>query len=120
MFHCVARECANLLIGGPSAAISKPAWKQVYRALEHGWAKDRCKQTAIIKRFPKEIEDFANTFVSLQEKRHRADYDPTARFAKSEVIADLFLVEDAIKAFKTVSQADRRAFCVFLLLRPPR
>jgi len=100
--------------------MSKPAWKQVYRALEHGPAKDRCKNKEMIKKFPKEIEDFANTFVAMQDKRHRADYDPGAKFVKSEVILDHLVVEGAIENFKKASVADRRAFCVYVLLRPQR
>jgi uncharacterized protein (UPF0332 family) len=51
LFHCLARECADLLIGGNNAKRSDEAWRQVYRALEHGIAKDRCKNKAAIKKF---------------------------------------------------------------------
>ena len=38
-----------------------------------------------LSKFPQGIEDFAHAFVSLQEKRHLADYDPSAKFTKLEV-----------------------------------
>jgi len=41
--------------------------------------------------FPPSIQDFANMFVQMQEKRHRADYDPTDFHYKSSVQAETYL-----------------------------
>lgn len=117
MFHCLARDCADLLIGSAGADRSMEAWQQVYRSLEHGIAKDRCKKKDMIKKFPKQIEDFANAFATMQEKRHRADYDPSASFTKSEVAADVALVEQTILDYRSVSSKHRRAFCAYVLLK---
>ncbi len=117
LFHCLARECANLLIGGGNAERSEAAWRQVYRALDHGPAKQRCKNTSVMRRFPREVEDFANAFVTMQEKRHRADYDPFSRFTKSEVSTDIALARLAIERFKSARAKDRRAFCAYVLLK---
>lgn len=119
MFHCLARCCADLLIGGTNSDRSKPAWRQTYRALEYGTAKTACRD-GDIKKFPKEIEDFANQFVILQEARHKADYDPLERFYKSSVQADVRLAEETIKAFQNSSTKDRRAFAAFVLFRKSR
>lgn len=70
-----------------------------------------------MRKFPKEIEDFANMFVSLQEKRHNADYDPHAKFTKSEVETDIVASIQAINTFKSAKITDRRAFCAYVLLR---
>ena len=117
MFHCLARCCADTLVGSRSADRSRPAWRQVYRALEHGLAKNSCRNQTIIKRFPKDIEDFANAFVSLQEKRHLADYDPFSQFTKLEVNSDIAATRDAIERFQSVPIKDRRAFAVFVLFK---
>jgi len=117
LFHCLARECADLLIGGAGSKRSREAWNQVYRSLEHGFAKGQCKDQRMIGLFPKEIQDFANAFVSMQEKRHEADYNPGARFTKSTVESDIILVEQAINDFKLAKKADRRAFCAYVLLK---
>lgn len=53
----------------------------------------------------------------MQTKRHSADYDPTARFTKSEVVQDTATVRAAILAFNTQPAKDRRAFCAFVLFR---
>ena len=117
MFHCLARCCADTLVGSRNAERSKHAWRQVYRALEHGTAKQSCKTKRIIEKFPHEIEDFANNFVALQEKRHSADYDPYSRFSKLEVISDISTARETIKTFQSADLKDRRAFAAFVLLK---
>lgn len=116
LFHCLARNCADLLVGGTNATRSRHAWRQTYRALEHGFAKSACKD-GIISQFPKAVEDFANSFVSLQEKRHAADYDPSIRLTKSEVIADIQTANAAIFEFQKVPLKDRRAFSAHVLFK---
>ena len=71
----------------------------------------------MIKKFPRGIEDFANTFVTMQHKRHTADYDPFETFTKSSVESDIVLVEEAIKKFKGEPVSDRRAFCAYVILK---
>lgn len=117
LFHCVARECADLLIGGANSSRSKPAWRQVYRALEHNFAKSQCADKGVIHRFPKPIEDFANHFVAMQEKRHKADYDPFHRIYKSEVAVDIALTKQAMEQFKRTPKRDRQAFCALVLFK---
>jgi hypothetical protein len=69
-----------------------------------------------MKKFPKEIEDFANTFVTMQAKRHKADYDPEYRVARSEVLVDLAAAEAAIKGFRMAAMKHRRAFAAWVAL----
>lgn len=56
LFHFVARECADLMIGASGAARSKPAWVQTYRALEHGYCRAQCENTVVMKKFPKRLK----------------------------------------------------------------
>jgi hypothetical protein len=114
----MARCCADLLVGGAGSGRSAPAWNQVYRALEHGMAKNACKDQGMMKKFPKGIEDFGNMFVTMQAKRHKADYDPHGVFYKSAVIQDISATENAIAAFRSAPTADKRAFAVFVLCKP--
>ncbi len=67
--------------------------------------------------FPQDIEDFANHFVDLQIERHRADYDPHARFTRSDVITGIDTAEAAISAFFAEPIKDRRAFAAWVTLR---
>lgn len=104
-------------MGGEGAEKSKHAWRQTYRALNHGTAFSACKQKTILAKFPKGIEDFGHAFVAMQERRHAADYDPQARFTKSEVLADIAWVEQSISDFEGESIKDRLAFCAFVLFQ---
>jgi hypothetical protein len=105
------------MVGGSGSLKSKWAWNQVYRAVDHGFAKNACMDGKVVTKFPKEIEDFANTFVTMQTKRHSADYDPSSRFAKSEVVQDMATVVEAIGKFRTATAKDRRAFCAHVLFK---
>ena len=67
--------------------------------------------------FPQEIQDFANMFVQMQEKRHAADYDPNERAVKSAVLNDIAAAKVAIDDFNAAPVKDRRHFATVLLLR---
>jgi hypothetical protein len=117
MFHCLAKTCADLMIGGTGAQRSMPAWTQVYRALDHGTARNVCSNTQMLAQFPLEIQDFAYQFVTIQKKRHDADYDPQCSVFKSAVLADISAVEIVIDDFAIAPMKDRRAFAAAVLLK---
>jgi len=112
----MCRNNADLLIGGTKAIRSAPAWRQAYRAVNHGPAKSACENQKVMKEFPKGIEDFGNEFVQAQIKRHSADYDPEMNYTRSEVLTDIDAAETAIKNFKGTSIKDRRAFAAWVSL----
>lgn len=118
LFHALARECADLLVGVGDAR-SDAAWSQVYRTLEHGVAKNSCKAAAA-RGFPADIVSFADTFVVLQEERHRADYDPLARFVRAEVLVLIDNAEQAIRDLSSAPRSDRKAFAVWVLFQKKR
>lgn len=117
LFHTLAKTCADLMIGGKNSDRSRPAWKQVYRALDHGHVSRQCRNGIVISKFPKQIEDFAGMFVSMQEKRHLADYDPFYRTTNSEAKIDLEAVKIAIGDFLGTDVKDKRAFAAWVLLK---
>ncbi len=116
MFHCLAVCCADLLVGGVGSNRSEPAWRQVYRALEHGAARQRCNRPAMVQQFPPEIQRFAERFVAMQQKRHQADYAPEVDVHKDAVLQDINDIGEVIAKFQRVPVKDRRAFAVYLLL----
>ena len=115
LFHCMAENCADMLVGGPGSGRSQPAWNQAYRALQHGTAKQRSVQN-LIYRFPVEIQGFAKQFALMQGKREAADYDPSVSLEQSAVIEDIDLSADVITQFRQSPERDRRAFAVHVLL----
>lgn len=96
--------------------LGQSAWLQAYRTVEHKAAKNACKNQQIMKKFPKEIEDFGNELVQLQVKRHSADYDPTANFFRTEVLSDINSAENAIRDFAKADIKDRRAFAAWVTM----
>ena len=73
-----------------------------------------------MKRFPREVRNFADQFVDVQGKRAEADYDPEApqgRWSKADVAEDIDTSEDAIERFEAAPLRDRRAFAIHVLLR---
>lgn len=118
LFHCLATDCADLLVGGRGANRSDTAWRQAYRALEHGNARRQCSRDEI-SRFPAGIRDFADAFVEAQGKRHAADYDPRLdpQFNKSNVEQNILAAEYAIRRLRQSPVMDRRAFAIYVLLR---
>ena len=105
------------MIGSENSVRRSPAYRHVYRALDHGFAKAQCSNSKVIKQFPNEIENFATAFVDIQTKRHNADYDPFYRTTKEEVLFDISAIGDVIERFLSASAKDRRAFAAFVLMR---
>ncbi|GLH77416.1 hypothetical protein SSBR45G_23240 [Bradyrhizobium sp. SSBR45G] len=117
MFHCLAKNCADLLIGGTGAQRSEEAWALVYRALDHGTVRNVCSNSQTMRAFPQHIQDFGNTFVTMQKKRHDADYDPQCSVFKSAVLADINGVETVLADFEATAMKDRRAFAAAILFK---
>ena len=116
LFHTLCQNCADCLIGTAGADRSAPAWRQAYRSAQHGHAKNQCKNKAVMKKFPKDIEDFGNLFHDLQTDRHAADYDPSSRFTLTDVRYSIDAAELAIKAFNKSKVKDRRAFAAWTVM----
>jgi uncharacterized protein (UPF0332 family) len=115
LFGFLAKECADLLVGTGQAR-NLSCWRHVHRALDHGFAKSSCERVASL-RFPPQIVQFATTFIAMQEQRHTADYDPTSRFTRAEVISLIDGVEQAIADYKAAPRPDKLAFAVLVLLK---
>lgn len=116
MFHCLAESCANLIAGEYPRDVSRRAWVQVYRALEHGVVKNRTGNQRIFSRFSPDIRDFASIFVELQDKRNNADYNPFATFSEADVEGDIDDAETAINNFERISDRERRNFAIYILI----
>ena len=118
MFHCLASVAANVLVGQRRS----PAWHRVYRALEHGRARNACENRRALAGFPPEVRGFADTFVMLQRARQRADYAlDNGVYRKSDVLGDIASAETAIRQFEQADIRHRREFATQMLFRqrPP-
>lgn len=99
---------------------TRRAWVQAYRCLNHGEARQKCLKRSHMSQFPPDIQDFANLFVQMQEKRHRADYDPTGVYYKSAVQTDIDAARVAIDAFSRCDKRHKKAFVIYVAVDGPR
>ena len=116
LFQCLSRSNADTVVGGPRARRGQDEWNLVYRAMDHGKAPSRCRRNDEMKRFPVEIQRFANLFCIAQEQRTKADYDPNARFSVGSVLVGIMFASSIIQRFSNVPRHHRRAFAVYLLI----
>jgi len=84
--------------------------------LDHGRAKDACKKVAADPRSSAESAQVAATFVTLQEARHQADYNPAPRFRVAEVHGYFLDAEAAIDELRG-GFVDKPHFLTRLLAR---
>lgn len=115
VFHALCFSNANAIVGS-TAKRPEAAWLQVYRATDHGKAKTRCRLVPMMT-FPMDLKNFANVFISLQEQRHIADYNPesSSHFSKREVLALIGAARAAVDAIARAPLSDRLAFAVHIL-----
>lgn len=119
LFHYICAECADRLIGSSPECRRQRAWFQVYRALDHKAAKRRCKTISKENHslnFPDAIMELSGLLVSLQEKRHEADYNPKAEITALDAETYGAAVRSSISQFEKSKIKHRRAFVSYLLV----
>ncbi len=114
MFHTLAATVADLLAGGAR----RPAWHRVHRSLEHGRARNACRQGRAMGEFPADIREFARVFVVSQTERQQADYALDGKdYEASVVLEHIVSVEQAIARFEHVDADSRRNFVLHVLFK---
>ena len=117
VYHGFNHNNADMLVGTSGSNRSNPAWRQVYRAMDHGYARHQCRDQYVMARLPSQIQSCAETFAALQEKRHQVDYDPAASLSLAEAH---YWVDAAAQAIAELAKAplkDRRAFAVWVTIK---
>jgi uncharacterized protein (UPF0332 family) len=115
LFHCLARDAADMLVGDGSAERSDRAWMQVYRALNHNTVFSRCDND-MIDRFPTAIQEIGYYFKAFQLKRHEADYSPVFEIDLESVRQDLDFARGVVDDFLSQPEKHRRAFAAYLIV----
>ena len=117
MFHTLAICAANTLVGAGYTARRQPEWRQIYRALEHGYARQQSSNQRTLAHFPPAIRRFGRHFAGSQQLPHLADYDSDSSFARREVLQFINETEEIIRAFDRAPADRRRAFAIYVLFR---
>ena len=106
LFHTLAASNAELVAGSPQSSVSAYAWERVYRRLDHGRAQNNLR--AILGQLSPSAENFARTFIDLQDRRQEADYDPNALVTRSGTLNIIARADTAIRDFAQLTQEERR------------
>lgn len=121
LFHRILQEGADRLVGDTEELRRSKSWSLVYRAFNHGTMAERCGQVtqppAPFNRsdFPAAVCFVATAFKTLQNERHRADYDPAALFEVEGVQGRVETARNAINRLDELKTADSALFVTFLL-----
>jgi uncharacterized protein (UPF0332 family) len=120
MFHALSENCANSLLGVRTPDRCERAWSQTYRALDHKKAREACRQCSEAKFcFPADIKDFAAFFVTMNNHRNKADYDPRGSYSRKSAVELIEAARRAINALENAPAKHRKAFAAFVLFRLP-
>ncbi len=114
MFHALAQNNADRLVGDSETDRETSAWHRTYRALEHRAAYRQLNESRLGD-FNDALKDFGNTFRTLQERRHAADYDPRSQFSRNETLRLIGEAEAAIVNLFTATVDERRELAAHVL-----
>ena len=104
-----------MLIGPTHDQFTSTAWTQVYRGLNHNYAKSQFQQHR--NSLSTAGQTFTNLFCDLQIQRHNADYNPHETFTIQEAETWLNKAEAAITDFLQTSRSERAAIAILTLVR---
>lgn len=125
LFHAIVRSAADAFVGVRHRR--QPRYETVYRSFEHRQMKTNCE--AVDKPMlgakaakamghssvSQQIRDVASAFVTLQERRHWADYSPGGKISRSEARDVVDLAELAITQLGASGADERRNFLAYLM-----
>ena len=123
LFHLLVQDAARRISPGNSALLAQ----QVARAFAHGEMKQACNSVAgnasvVLLAvqplgFSEDLRFVAREFVTLQEKRHDADYDMTQTYTRIDVLDVITRTQTAFSTWNRIRQrAEADIFCAALLL----
>ncbi len=130
VFHYLVEEACKIQFGTQHA--QTPFRDVLARAFTHTTMKSACtgfgggtlKET-IIKglprnsagkfAIPKAVQELAEAFADLQQKRHFADYDRSERFKRSEVLSVIEEAKDRVANFDVLPMTDDKRFFLVCL-----
>ena len=114
MFHALLQNNADMLYGRETSQPRSPGWTAIYRALTHTRARSKMAPRNL-SAFPDTINDFAATFLDLQQQREEADYNPNAIFTYSGTVNAINRAANDISEFFGTNEDDLKALAAHLL-----
>lgn len=116
LFEGLCAACADIFIGGKRDRETL-GWLRIFRGVDHENARLACRQNELLKTLHPGISIFATQFIVLQDQRYKADYDPTSKYNRAEVLVMISEAKAALKDFEAAPKSDRRQFCAHALCK---
>lgn len=129
VFHTILIAASDEFVG--KSLRNDCRYTLVYRSIDHASVRKICEESAkptpsakfyrILSSngFEAAIRQFANLTLTLQSKRHEADYNPSHLLTSVDAMFAVYQAQTAIDAFERASLENRKLFLT-LLLFPPR
>jgi len=117
VFHAICEALVEPLTLQPDNPAFVETYTSLYRQLGHKQAETRCRQVSTDEQFPLEIRQFAKQFITLKNKREKADYHPLEQFVITSVKNDLQTTETRLNAFREVEPGQTATFACVVALR---
>ena len=116
LFLHLCEATANLMVGTirPDPG-RREAWERMYRLLQHGATRSKCRNLTEVEKFPTGIRDFATLLAVAQGGRHDADYAPFSKYTRVQVLDIITEARDAVEAFDAAPRQERLHFIAYLL-----
>ena len=116
VFHRLLRDAAGRFVGADQTETA--AYAIIYRSFDHRQIRTVCEglKAPALKVSPN-MRRFAEAFLELQEARHRADYNPDARFFPTEVSTLIGRGEAAMEAFSNIESSEKTDILALMMVR---
>ena len=119
LFHRLSEALVEPLGADPENPLFIETYLTLYRLPDHAVLDKKCK-AALGQAFDVEVKRFAQSIVTMKNKRHDADYDPLKKFVISEVQNDLGIAAAALNGFDSIDAPQRARFAFFVALDAKR
>ena len=117
VFHALARNNADNIIGAPTNPAMASAWVDTYRGVRHGRAANRLLRHMFT--LDRNGRDFSGHFIRLKTARETADYNPNAVFNLTSAGQWLKRAIAALNNLDAMSPFDKRTITNIVLYSHP-
>lgn len=117
VFHALARNNADNIIGPPANPSMALDWIDAYRRMRHGYAARQLRQH--ISTLDRNGREFSIRFINLKAARETADYNPNAVFNLASVSLWLNRAIAALNNLGAMSPTDKRTITNIVLSGHP-
>jgi hypothetical protein len=115
VFHALAKLCADELVGWSK---TWEAYTPIYRTLDHSTARrlfDRARDGTI---YGEEVAEIGRLFITLQQARYTADYDPRPfSISRQEALELIDRARRAVQAIRYIPAEKRLLLAAHLVAR---